>query len=86
MRPCLVERPCIKSIAPLKMCRFRPGPVKEILQTLLAERLKEKQYNFEEGTEFSKQLADEIKQKLKGCQHYIPSIILLNNTFKSECY
>lgn len=46
--------------------RFRPVIVKEAIHHILVENLQGKSYNGEEATEWTKQISDAIKTKLKG--------------------
>ena len=46
--------------------RFRPAIVKECIHQVLVERLHDKSYDGEEVMEWSKNISDEIKNKLKG--------------------
>ncbi len=46
--------------------RFRPIIVKETIHNILVERLTDQNYNGEEITPLTKQISDEIKDKLKG--------------------
>jgi len=53
-------------MTPIFIFRFRPVIVKEAIHHILVENLQGKAYDGEEATEWTKQISDAIKTKLKG--------------------
>ena len=47
-------------------CRFRSGKVKEIIKEVLKRKLSDKQYHADSTSALTKEVADEIKARLKG--------------------
>eukprot|EP00428_Durinskia_dybowskii_P063003 CAMPEP_0170381090 /NCGR_PEP_ID=MMETSP0117_2-20130122/14223_1 /TAXON_ID=400756 /ORGANISM="Durinskia baltica, Strain CSIRO CS-38" /LENGTH=171 /DNA_ID=CAMNT_0010636637 /DNA_START=91 /DNA_END=604 /DNA_ORIENTATION=+ len=45
--------------------KFRPGPAREIIQRVLTDKLEKATYNMETTQALTKQVADEIKNRLK---------------------
>uniref|UniRef100_A0A6U6Z4C7 Dynein light chain n=1 Tax=Alexandrium andersonii TaxID=327968 RepID=A0A6U6Z4C7_9DINO len=45
--------------------KFRPGPAKEIIKEVLQSKLEKAQYSMEETQALTKQVADDIKDRLK---------------------
>merc|ERR1719446_498705 len=54
------------SIRPSFKEKFRPAAVKELITTVLSEKLKDKTYNAESTAQWSREIADDIKSRLKS--------------------
>lgn len=54
--------------------RFRPAPVRDIIKEVMRTKLEKAQYHPEQITVLTKQVADEIKDRLKGNNVLLSSI------------
>jgi len=55
-------------ITPEYKNKFRPGPVKEIIQEVLKSKLDKVTYHAEQTNLLTKQVADEVKERIKELQ------------------
>lgn len=65
MPPLLRSQPYVMPVAML-LCRFRAAKSREIIASVLHSRLGGAAYNAEKMSVLSREIADEIKQRIKG--------------------
>ena len=58
--------PAPYAIAPEYAGKFKPSAAKEILAAVLNEKLQGKEFSADQTTQWTKEIADEVKSRLKG--------------------
>ena len=58
--------PAPYAIAPEYAGKFKPSQAKEILAAVLSEKLTGKEFSADLTTQWTKEIADEVKTRLKG--------------------
>ena len=60
------------AIAPDYAGKFKPSAAKEILAAVLNEKLQGKEFSADLTTQWTKEIADEVKTRLKGAPTSVP--------------
>ncbi|XP_043595577.1 uncharacterized protein LOC122573374 isoform X2 [Bombus pyrosoma] len=84
-----LEQP-VYQIRPQLHEKFKPLNAKEVIHNVLFDQLSAKTYDAQEAAQWTKDIADLIREKVKGydilCGHCVRRVFLLENTYTHLYY